>query len=82
MDIETLRQFFLWCTIFGGGMLIVSSLVCTFAREWVYRMHSRWFPMPKETFNVVIYCFVGLFKILVILFGLIPYLALVVIGGN
>ena len=43
-------------------------------------MHSRWFPMPRQTFNVVIYSFLGVYKIAVFVFNLVPYVALLSVG--
>ena len=80
MDIATVRAFFLWCTILNGGLLILSFLICACAGDWLYRMHSRWYPMPREIFNVTIYCLVGLFKVFVLVFNLVPYIALVIVG--
>ncbi|MBM4277317.1 MAG: hypothetical protein FJ130_05445 [Deltaproteobacteria bacterium] len=80
MDIQTVRTFFMWCTIINGGLLIFSFLTCAYAREWVYRMHGKWFPMPRETFDVVIYGFIGIMKVFVLMFNLIPYIALVIIA--
>jgi len=80
MDIETLRAFFLWCTIINGGLLVLSAVICAFAGDWVYRMHGRWFPMPREAFNVAIYSFIGLFKIFVLTLNLAPYVALLIVG--
>ena len=80
MDIAALKAFFMWCTIINGGMLIVSSIMCTFACDWVYPIHNKWFSIPREAFNVAIYSFIGLYKILVIVFNLIPYIALSIIG--
>ncbi len=80
MDIQTLTTFFMWCTILNVALLVLSSLICACARDWVYRAHSKWFPISKEAFNVAIYSFLGLYKILVITFNLIPYLALSIIG--
>ncbi len=80
MDIATVRGFFMWCTILNGGLLVLSSLILTFASDWVYRMHSKWYPIPREAFNVVIYSFVGIFKIFVLMFNLGPYIALVIVG--
>jgi hypothetical protein len=39
-----------------------------------------WFPIPRETFNVLIYGFLGLFKIFFLTFNLVPYLALLIIA--
>jgi len=79
MDIQTVRAFFLWCTIINGGLLILSSLILMCAGDLVYRLHGKWFPMPRQTFNVLIYGFLGFYKIVVISFNLVPYVALVII---
>lgn len=80
MDISTLRSFFMWCTILNAALLIVPSCICVFATDWIHRFHGRWFPMPKETFIVVFYGFLGFYKILILVFNLVPYLALLIIG--
>ena len=80
MDIQMLTRFFMWCTILNMGLLVLSSLILTFAGDFVYRIHSKWFPMPRETFNVAIYSFVGLFKIVWLVFNLVPYVALLIVG--
>ncbi len=80
MPIADLRAFFLWCTLVNAGLLLLSFLVTALAGGWVYRVHTRWYPMPRETFNVVIYSFLGVFKILVFVFNLVPYIALGLVG--
>jgi hypothetical protein len=80
MDINTVRSFFMWCTIINGSLLLLSFVILASAGDWVYRMHTRWFALPRETFDTVIYCFMGFFKIIYLLFNLVPYIALVIIG--
>lgn len=80
MDIQTIRAFFMWCTIVNAALLIWSFLVCAYAGDRIYRMHGKWFPMPRETFNVAIYSFIGLYKVLVIVFNAVPYIALLIVG--
>ncbi|MHA1529353.1 MAG: DUF6868 family protein [Alphaproteobacteria bacterium] len=53
---------------------------CLFAPDWVYRMRSRWFPLPRETYDAMIYGFLGVFKMVFIVFNLVPYLALSIVG--
>ena len=79
MDTMTLRAFFMWCTIINGALLILSFLICAYGGGWIHQVHSRWFPIPRETFNVAIYWFIGLFKILFLVFNLVPYIVLVII---
>ena len=80
MDIQTLTTFFMWCTIINMGLLILTSLVCIFLADFSYRMNNRFFSISREAFNVVLVCFIGLFKIFVIVFNLVPYIALLIIG--
>lgn len=80
MEIQLLRAFFGWCTVINGGLLIFSFLICVLGGDWIYRMHSRWFPISREAFHLAIYCFIGGMKILVLLLNLTPYLALSILG--
>jgi hypothetical protein len=80
MDLPTLTTFFMWCTIINGGLLLLWTAFCLFAPDLVYRMQSKWFPISRETFNVVIYSFLGLFKIAFLVFNVVPYVALLIIG--
>jgi len=80
MDIQTLTAFFMWCTVLNFALLVLSSLICLCAGDWAYRIHSKWFSISRETFNVAFYSFLGLYKVLVLVFNLIPYIALLIVG--
>jgi hypothetical protein len=70
----------MWCTIINGALLMFSTLLCIFAQGFIYHIHSRWFPMTKETFALVLYSFIGAFKIFVIVFNLVPWISLLIIA--
>jgi len=80
MTLINLQTFFMWCTIIDGMLLIVAALVCAFAGDWVYRMHGRLFALPRESFNVVIYALIGVFKIVFLVFNLVPWLTLLLMN--
>ena len=80
MDIITVRTFFMWCTIINGILLTGSSLVFIFASDSIYPIHSRLFKVSRESFNTLFYSFIALYKILWIMFNLVPWLALLIIG--
>jgi hypothetical protein len=80
MDIQTLISFFMWCSILNLGLLMLSFIMLACAGDFVYRMHSKWFPMPRDRFNAVIYSFIGFYKIIVIVFNVVPWAALAIIG--
>ena len=80
MEVQTITAFFMWCTIINGAMLVFSSIMLLLAQDFVYSMHSKWFHIPRETFNVAIYSFLGFFKIVFIVFNVVPYVALLIVG--
>jgi hypothetical protein len=80
MDIETLQTFFMWCTIISAAVLVLWITMCMLAPDLVYRSQGRWFPIPRETFNVVMFSFIGIYKIFFLMFNLVPYVALLIVG--
>ncbi len=80
MDIQTLTTFFMWCTIMNGALLVLWTTMLIVAPDLVYRTQSKWFPIPRETFDVVIYSFLGFFKIVFLVFNVVPYVALLIVG--
>jgi len=80
MNAQTLTNFFMWCTIVNGGILILWTVFSVLVPDLVYRTQSKWFPIPRETYNVLMYSFLGLFKIMFLVFNLVPYVALQIVG--
>ena len=80
MSIPTLTAFFMWCTIINGGLLALWTSMFMVAPDLVYRTQSKWFPIPRETFDIVLYAFLGLFKIVFLVFNVVPYVALLIVG--
>jgi len=82
MTIDQIRDFFLWCSIINIGVLLCWFVMLLAAHDWVYRVHSRWFPMPKERFDTIHYSGMGLFKLIIFVFNVVPYLALLIVCGK
>lgn len=80
MDTEMMTKFFMWCTILNFGFLMFSFLCLVSAGDFVYKTHGKWFPMPRETFNAVLYSFLGVYKIVFLVFNVVPWAALTIIG--
>ncbi len=80
MNIEIARSFFLWCTVINYGLLLLWFLVFTLAHNWHFRLSSKWFRMSVEQYDLVNFGGIAIFKIVVILFNLVPYLAFCIIG--
>ena len=80
MTIEALTDFFMWCTIINGGIYLLWLGFIILAPDFVYSVQSRWFPVSRDSFDVIIYGFMGVFKLFFIMFNLVPWLALLIIG--
>ena len=80
MDTETLTRFFMWCTIINGGIYCFWLVFLVLTPDLVYQLHRKFFPIPRETYNVVIYSFLGFFKVLFLVFNVVPFVALLIIG--
>jgi len=80
MDIQTLTTFFMWCTIINAGFLVFLALVYLLTPNLAYRLQSRFIPISRETFDVVFYSFIGFFKVVVLVFNVVPWIALLIIG--
>lgn len=80
MDLQILTSFFMWCTIINAGLLCVGALAIVAGREVIQRVHARWFGVSPETCCVATYCFLAIYKIFLIVFGFVPWMALLILG--
>ena len=80
MNIATLTTFFMWCTIINVVILFTWTIVFAFTPDFIYRTLTKWFPMPRETFNVVHYSALAVYRILFVVFILVPFVALLIVG--
>ena len=76
MTLDILRGVLGWCAVINIGMLLLWFLFLAFAHDWIYRMHSKWFKIPAETFNAIHYTGIVFLKIVIFVFNIIPYFAL------
>ncbi|MBN2189697.1 MAG: hypothetical protein JW728_00610 [Candidatus Aureabacteria bacterium] len=80
MTVDTLRAALGWCSIINIGMLLWWSLFFIFARDWIYKIHSRWFKLTPEKFDAIHYSGMAFYKICIFIFNVVPYFALLIAG--
>ncbi|MDD2453153.1 MAG: hypothetical protein PHI81_01895 [Synergistaceae bacterium] len=80
MDSSTLCWFFFWCTVIN--YLILGGMTAAFVLlgDKIFALHRRWFDLDKGTFEVAMYFFLGIYKILVLVFCFVPWIALLIAG--
>ena len=79
MTMDAARMFLLWCTIINYGVLLLWFAVFVFGHDWIQSVHGRWFHLSHEQFDVMHYAGMSVFKIGILLFNLVPFIALSVL---
>ncbi|HTF33200.1 MAG TPA: hypothetical protein VK714_05795 [Myxococcota bacterium] len=80
MAIEDLRSVLGWCTLIDYAVLLFWFVVFILAHDWLHRLHGRWFSMSEEKFDAVHYTLMGVFKLGILLFNLVPYLSMRIVA--
>ncbi|NOQ34846.1 MAG: hypothetical protein GQ569_03020 [Methylococcaceae bacterium] len=80
MTIEALSELLFWSAIINMGLLLWWVLFFIFARDWIYKYHSKWFKLSPEKFDSIHYTGMMLLKISIFIFNIVPYLALKIIS--
>jgi hypothetical protein len=80
MTAELIKTFLMWSSIINVALILFWGLLIILTPETVYKMQVQFFPIKREQFDVVIYCFIGIYKLLIIFFNIIPWIVLEIIA--
>lgn len=80
MNIDLLLSFFGWCSVFSMALFILSALMLFAFRESIINLHSKLSGVDAEALPEIYFNYLGLFKVLIIIFNIVPYLALLTIS--
>lgn len=76
MTTSLMKEVLLWCVVLNYAVLLIWSGTFIFARDWMYRLHTRWFKLSAESFDAANYVGLAVYKIGILLFNLMPWIAL------
>lgn len=82
MTLAYLHDFLLWCLTINYGILLLWFLVFLLARDWMFKIHTKWFAIPADRFDSIHYSLIGLYKIGILLFNLVPFIAVYSLGNG
>ncbi len=82
MDLSTLRDLLVWSLVVNYAILLVWFVMFSLAHDTVYRLHTRWFRLSRETFDALNYGGMAVYKIGVLLLNVAPLLALLISGRS
>jgi hypothetical protein len=72
----SLTSLFGWMTVINFALLIFSTLMLTVMRRWVIVIHNKVTGLSADSLKPAYLYFLAFYKILIIVFNLVPYLAL------
>jgi len=73
---DFLCNFLLWSLAINYAVLLAWFLAFAFARNWMKRLHGRWFNLSDSTFDAVHYGGMAAYKLAIFFFNLAPLIAL------
>jgi hypothetical protein len=80
MNIEMVRNALLWCTVLNYGLVVFWFLLYALPHAWLHRLWSKWFRLSVEQFDAINFAGIVLYKTGILLFNLVPYVALAIVG--
>ena len=76
MDIDSLISFFGWMALINIGVLVFSTFFSILFRNTAHELHSKLFNIDKKELDLVYFRYLAHYKVLTIIFTIVPYFAL------
>ena len=77
---EVLTDFLMWCSIINGSFLVIGSIFLFVRPSFVFQIHSKFVSLTENQIEVFFYGFIGAFKVLFLVFNLVPFIALKIVS--
>jgi hypothetical protein len=75
-NIQALRAFFKKCSLLNSGLFILSAASLVLFSEPIIVLHSQWFGLDASVLPVIYFAYLGLYKLFILMFNVVPYFAL------
>ena len=79
MNLDQLTAFFKWMTMINIGLLLLSSVLMVILKNVVCKMHGQLFGIREESVALVAYGYLGLYRVLVLVFNIVPFVSLLLV---
>ena len=75
-SLQTVTEFFGWTTVINFVLLAVSTIALIAMRGFISRVHAKMFGLDPEDVSRDYVRYLAQYKIAIIVFSLVPYIAL------
>lgn len=80
MNFQLIEQFLFWCSLINMGVLMTSFVMILFMRPFIFKTHGKMFGLNEDFINKALYMYMGFYKVLILMFNLIPFIVLKIIS--
>lgn len=82
MNLDFWYRFLLSAVLINYIILMIWFLAIIFARDWIKQVHGKWFNLSDATFDAIHYGGMAIYKVGILLFNLVPLIALYFMGKS
>lgn len=79
--LATLQSLFGWCLLINVVLYLISAVAVMTGRESMSKLHARLFGLDAAKVPSLLYGYIAVYKLLIITFNFVPWLALVFMSG-
>jgi hypothetical protein len=76
ITLAALTKILAWSTLINLSLLALTTLVLVIGKSFLFDMQERLTGLNKSQLQLTFYQFLAFYKVLIIVFNLVPYLAL------
>ncbi|MBQ0724741.1 MAG: hypothetical protein KBT50_03260 [Cycloclasticus sp.] len=80
MTISQLTELLGWASVINIGYLLLATLILIFMNGTVSSIHTKMFGMDEKTLSIKYFDFLSHYKIMTLVFMVVPYIALKIMG--
>ena len=80
INVSVLSEFLGWCTLINIGLLCYSTVMIMLFGDFVKKIHGKLFRISESQLEITYFNFLGHYKLAILVFNLVPYCALKIMG--
>ncbi|RLA78296.1 MAG: hypothetical protein DRG78_15495 [Epsilonproteobacteria bacterium] len=80
LTIEIITEFLGWCSVINIVILALSAIFIIVFNDTTIKIHSKLFNLDKIYLQQSYFKYLAQYKIIIIIFNIVPYFALKIIG--
>ncbi|OAL80894.1 hypothetical protein AY606_14965 [Acinetobacter sp. SFB] len=82
MNLDFWFRFLLSSVLINYIILMLWFLAFIFARDWIKQVHGKWFHLSDATFDAIHYGGMAVYKVGILMFNLVPLMAIYFMGKS